>query len=315
MAQANWALVLHAHLPLRPQAASRVFAGSRTGFFQAVLELLSAPCCACSRSVPPQRAEPRSSALGSRPPCLSLLSGIRESAPNSFPGHGIQPPPKPLLGLGPSQPAAGGSGPAEQLPGRPQLLASEAGELLGSASVRLQQAGRLDLMTCAATHGYLPLLRHGHLGVQGPSCSRDFGSMSACSASGPRHHWAPEVRYLRGPGSNKLASLRPALWPCSMATGLLHGLPRPRYGIYAPNSVSQPGVLLWRIGNTNPCGSGQPARAYPGDGGLPGVPSGPGLGSASPISNSWGSVAAALCPQACIGVDRHSVARWSQAAL
>ncbi|MEB3177096.1 MAG: 1,4-alpha-glucan branching protein domain-containing protein [Synechococcus sp.] len=96
---------------------------------------------------------------------------------------------------------------------------------------RLQQAGILDLITCSATHGYLPLLRDPIEAVQGQlrTAVREHERVLGVA---PQGIWLPECAFYEGL-DQQLAKvgLRYAVLD---AHGLLHGLPRPRYGVYAP---------------------------------------------------------------------------------
>ena len=96
---------------------------------------------------------------------------------------------------------------------------------------QLQQAGILDLITCSATHGYLPLLRDPAEAVQGQlrTAVREHERVLGVA---PQGIWLPECAFYEGLDQQLAAvGLRYAVLD---AHGLLHGLPRPRYGVYAP---------------------------------------------------------------------------------
>ncbi len=104
------------------------------------------------------------------------------------------------------------------------------GDLI-SRFAALQNSETVDLLTCAATHGYLPLLRDkpeaviGQLKTAVKEHHRLFGV-------DPLGIWLPECAYYEG--LDKLmvnAGLRYAVLD---GHGLLHASPRPRYGLYAP---------------------------------------------------------------------------------
>ncbi|MCB9554877.1 MAG: DUF1957 domain-containing protein [Deltaproteobacteria bacterium] len=77
-----------------------------------------------------------------------------------------------------------------------QVWRATDGDIIG-AFARLQTAGHLDLMTCAATHGYLPLLRHpphavrAQLTIAVEHYQHRFGRR-------PRGIWLPECGYYPG---------------------------------------------------------------------------------------------------------------------
>lgn len=94
----------------------------------------------------------------------------------------------------------------------------------------LEEAGRLEVITCAATHGFLPLL------VQ-PSCIRaqvetavrlhqkHFGHV-------PRGIWLPECGYT--PGLDTVLRENGIKFFFTDTHGVMFASRRPRYGIYAP---------------------------------------------------------------------------------
>jgi 1,4-alpha-glucan branching enzyme len=137
---------------------------------------------------------------------------------------------------------------------------------LGGEPIRgfaaLQKAGVLDLLTCSATHGYLPLLRDPVEAVRGQllTAVREHERLLGVK---PQGIWLPECAYYEGLDQQLAAAgLRYAVLD---AHGLLHALPRPRYGVYAPicspNSVaffgrdSEATLPVWSASD-----------GYPGDG-------------------------------------------------
>ena len=95
----------------------------------------------------------------------------------------------------------------------------------------LQSKKIIDILTCAATHGYLPLLREtpnsirGQLKTAVKEHKRLFGE-------NPYGIWLPECAYYEGLDIflNE-AGLKYAVLD---GHGLLHANPRPKYGLYAP---------------------------------------------------------------------------------
>ncbi len=125
----------------------------------------------------------------------------------------------------------------------------------------LLQAGVLDLITCSATHGYLPLLRdpaqavHGQLRTAVREHERLLGGA-------PQGIWLPECAFYEGlDAALAQVGLRYAVLD---AHGLLHGLPRPRYGVYAPICSSASVAFFGRDSEaTLPVWSA--SDGYPGD--------------------------------------------------
>lgn len=96
---------------------------------------------------------------------------------------------------------------------------------------RLQEAGRLELITCAATHALLPLLAGQPGALRGQILTaRDH--YRACFGRDPVGIWLPECAYA--------AEVEPVLaeanlrWFILDTHGLLNSTPRPRHGTFAP---------------------------------------------------------------------------------
>ncbi len=89
----------------------------------------------------------------------------------------------------------------------------------------------IDILTCAATHGYLPLLRENSEAVLGQLSTavrehcRIFGQK-------PLGIWLPECAYYEG--LDILMAKTGLKYAVLDGHGLLHANPRPRYGLYAP---------------------------------------------------------------------------------
>jgi 1,4-alpha-glucan branching enzyme len=98
----------------------------------------------------------------------------------------------------------------------------------------LQEAGVVELVTCAATHGFLPLLsneesRRAQVEVAASNYEKHFGRR-------PRGIWLPESAYSAGLEAHLAAAGLEYFFTDSHA--VLYGEPRPRYGVHAP-------VRLW----------------------------------------------------------------------
>jgi len=96
---------------------------------------------------------------------------------------------------------------------------------------RLQEAGRLEIITSAATHAVLPLLAN-HLPSLRAQVLVARDHYRTCFGRESRGFWLPECAY-----SERLenvlheANLR---WFITDTHGILHAHPRPRYGMFAP---------------------------------------------------------------------------------
>ncbi len=96
---------------------------------------------------------------------------------------------------------------------------------------RLQDAGRIEILTCAATHALLPLLERHPPSLRAQLLvARDH--YRSCFGRDPRGVWLPECGYAE--------VVEPFLkeaglgWFITETHGILHAQPRPRYWEYAP---------------------------------------------------------------------------------
>jgi 1,4-alpha-glucan branching enzyme len=104
------------------------------------------------------------------------------------------------------------------------------GDLVG-AFKRLQDEGVLEIITCGATHGFLPLLNQhpesvkAQISVAAAHYRQHFGR-------DPRGIWLPECGYF--PGVEKVLAQENIRFFLVDTHGLLDAAPRTRYGAYAP---------------------------------------------------------------------------------
>ena len=96
---------------------------------------------------------------------------------------------------------------------------------------RLQDAGVLEVMTCGATHGLLPLLQATPRAVEaqvaiGAQAHRHFFGRS------PRGIWLPECAYFDG--LDRILANEGIRFFIMDTHGILFSEPRPAYGVYAP---------------------------------------------------------------------------------
>ena len=113
---------------------------------------------------------------------------------------------------------------------RRQYLERWKGDLV-AAFRDFQDAGFLEIITCAATHGLLPLMENIPQAVRAQiAIARD--DYRACFGRDPRGIWLPECAYVAGIDQVlQEANLR---WFILDSHGLMYGQPRPRRAIYAP---------------------------------------------------------------------------------
>ncbi|MEP7074610.1 MAG: 1,4-alpha-glucan branching protein domain-containing protein [Acidobacteriota bacterium] len=94
----------------------------------------------------------------------------------------------------------------------------------------LQEKGVLEIITCGATHGFLPLVstheaRRAQIEVAVTNYKKHFGRQ-------PRGIWLPECAY--EPGIEDLLKDAGIEYFISDTHAILYGDPRPRYGVHAP---------------------------------------------------------------------------------
>lgn len=96
---------------------------------------------------------------------------------------------------------------------------------------KFQDSGNLEIITCAATHGYMPLMElypeavYAQVKVAKDHYRKVFGV-------NPKGIWLPECGYQ--PGHDEILAKNGINYFYVDTHGILHGTPRPKYGIYAP---------------------------------------------------------------------------------
>ncbi len=102
---------------------------------------------------------------------------------------------------------------------------------LVSAFRKFQDRGVLEIITCAATHGFLPLMDVSREAVRAQI-------KTACDhyekhlGHRPRGIWLPECGF--APGIDEILQEQGIRFFFTEAHGILHASPRPRYGVFAP---------------------------------------------------------------------------------
>src|SRR5439155_7024964 len=105
------------------------------------------------------------------------------------------------------------------------------GRNLVGAFRKFQEAGKLEIITTAATHALLPLLA-GHQPSLRAQILVARDHYRQCFGCEPRGIWLPECAYVEGVETAlQEAGIR---WFIIDTHGLLHSQPRPRYGVFAP---------------------------------------------------------------------------------
>ncbi len=250
------ALVLHAHLPYVRCAEPGSL--EEDWYFQALQECYLPLLEVLEEAAADRQLQARARlTLGLSPTLLSLLSD-RELNARFLPWLVLR---QQLLERAPAALQAAADHLGQQLRRVADQWLDYEGQLVPRFR-RLHQLGVVDLITCGATHGYLPLLREVPEAVRAQLINavreheRQLGER-------PLGIWLPECAYYEGlDQAMAAAGLRYSVLD---GHGLLHALPRPRYGVFAP-ICSPAGVAFFgRDGNaTLPVWSAR--EGYPGDG-------------------------------------------------
>ena len=259
VAAGDLALVLHAHLPY--VRSSEPGSLEEDWYFQALQECYLPLLAVLEAAAADPLQNPRLT-LGLSPTLLSLLADKQLNA--RFPAW-LAVRREFLAQLDPqSELQAAAQQLASTLAGITAQWERYGGQLVPRFRL-LQAQGVLDLITCAATHGYLPLLRsvpeavRAQLRTAVREHERQIGER-------PLGIWIPECAYYEGLDEQLVSNgLRYSLLD---AHGLLHGMPRPRYGVFAP-ICSPAGVAFFGRDSTSTLPVWSASQGYPGHPRLP----------------------------------------------
>ncbi len=96
---------------------------------------------------------------------------------------------------------------------------------------KFQEAGNLELITCAATHGYSPLI-----GLQRESLYAQVVTAvdqhTKTFGKAPKGFWLPECAY--NPGDEEILRDLGIKYFFTDSHGIAHATPKPKYGVYTP---------------------------------------------------------------------------------
>ncbi|MGQ9631552.1 MAG: glycoside hydrolase family 57 protein [bacterium] len=101
-----------------------------------------------------------------------------------------------------------------------------------SAFKKFQDAGKIEVITCGATHGYFPLMVRGRKESIRTQVRVAKQVYEKYIGQPPRGMWLPECAY--NPGDDKMLAQEGIEFFFVDAHGILHGTPRPQYGVFAP---------------------------------------------------------------------------------
>ncbi|WP_018248613.1 glycoside hydrolase family 57 protein [Orenia marismortui] len=102
---------------------------------------------------------------------------------------------------------------------------------LVNAFKKFQDLGYLEIITCGATHGYLPLMQQYPEAVRA-QIEVAIETHKKHLGREPRGIWLPECAYY--PGVDKILKEFKIRFFVVDTHGILHATPRPKYGVFAP---------------------------------------------------------------------------------
>ncbi len=102
---------------------------------------------------------------------------------------------------------------------------------LVTAFKKFQDMGKLEIVTCGATHGYFPLMGVAKSSIRA-QLKTAVSQYEKAFGRPPRGIWLPECGY--NPGDDQFLKEVGLKFFFSDTHGLLHGSPRPKYGVFAP---------------------------------------------------------------------------------
>ncbi len=126
---------------------------------------------------------------------------------------------------------------------------------------RLQDAGALEILTCGATHGFLPLMIHpeavrAQISVAAQHYRMHFGR-------DPKGIWLPECGY--APGVDAALAREGIRYFFVDTHGVADAVPRPRFGVHAPIFLPS-GVAAFARDQESSLQVWSAEHGYPGDG-------------------------------------------------
>ena len=127
---------------------------------------------------------------------------------------------------------------------------------------RFFDAGKLELITCGATHGFLPLMTvnpnavRAQVEIGAREFERHFGRR-------PQGLWLPECGY--APGVDRALRDAGIRYFFTDTHGVLYAEPRPKFGVYAPISCPDTGVAALARDTESSKQVWSAIEGYPGD--------------------------------------------------
>ena len=131
-----------------------------------------------------------------------------------------------------------------------------------AAFKNFQDLGKLEIITCAATHGYFPLMDavRPSIRAQVKVAVQHYESVFGRK---PKGIWLPECGY--HPGHDEILKEAGLRYFFADSHGVLHGTPRPKYGVFAPVYCKGTGVACFSRDLESSKQVWSSIEGYPGD--------------------------------------------------
>jgi 1,4-alpha-glucan branching enzyme len=125
-----------------------------------------------------------------------------------------------------------------------------------------QDQGKLEIITCAATHGYLPLMDacRSSVKAQIEVAVRHYQDVFDRKPSGI---WLPECGY--NPGHDEILKNAGLRYFFTDSHGIMHGSPRPKHGVFAPVYCKGTGIACFSRDMESSKQVWSSIEGYPGD--------------------------------------------------
>ncbi len=133
---------------------------------------------------------------------------------------------------------------------------------LTNAFRRFQDAGRLEVITCAATHGYLPLMEVERKASVRAQVKVGVDTYEKAFGRKPLGIWLPECGY--NPGDEAILKEAGIKYFFVDTHGILFGSPRPRFGVFSPYLTRSGVAVMGRDMETSKA-VWSSIEGYPGD--------------------------------------------------
>ncbi|MBD3296197.1 MAG: DUF1957 domain-containing protein, partial [Candidatus Omnitrophica bacterium] len=142
------------------------------------------------------------------------------------------------------------------------IFSERYGNDLTRAFKKFQDLGKVEVITCCATHGFLPLMDlykpavKAQVKVAVDLYREVFGTT-------PKGIWLPECAY--HPGHDKILAENGIKYFFVETHGVLFGSPRPKYGVYSPYLCNDSGVAVFGRDMESSKAVWSSKEGYPGD--------------------------------------------------